>query len=56
MKKVLFVATVVRTHINEFHLPYIKKFHELGWKVDVAAKNDFLPKVLFILCKKHSVP
>ena len=23
MKKVLFIATVVKTHINTFHLPYI---------------------------------
>ena len=41
MKKVLFVATVVRLHINVFHLPYIQWFHEQGWQVDVAAKNDF---------------
>ena len=44
MKKVLYIATVVKTHINEFHLPYIKRFSDLGWQVDVAAKNDFLPK------------
>ena len=49
MKKVLFVATVVRTHINEFHLPYIKKFHELGWQVDVAAKNDFIPEDTLVI-------
>ena len=24
MKKVLFVATVVKTHIMEFHIPYLK--------------------------------
>lgn len=41
MKKVLFLATVVRLHINVFHLPYIQWFHEQGWQVDVAAKNDF---------------
>lgn len=41
MKKVLFVATVVRLHINLFHLPYIKGFKEMGWQVDVAANNDF---------------
>jgi len=41
MKKVLFVATVVRLHINLFHLPYIKWFKEHGWQVDVAANNDF---------------
>lgn len=43
MKKVLFVATVVKKHINEFHLPYIKKFKSFGWQVDVAARNDFTP-------------
>lgn len=41
MKKVLFVATVVRLHINMFHKPFIKWFHEQGWQVDVAANNDY---------------
>ena len=37
----LFVATVVRLHINMFHKPYIRWFHEQGWQVDVAANNDY---------------
>lgn len=41
MKKVLFVATVVRMHINLFHNPYMKWFKEQGWQVDVAANNDY---------------
>ncbi len=41
MKKVLFIATVVKTHINVFHLPYIQMFKENGYKTFVAAKNDF---------------
>lgn len=41
MKKVLFVATVVKTHIMEFHIPYLKMFRELGWETAVAAKNDY---------------
>ncbi|WP_455655805.1 glycosyltransferase family 4 protein [Phascolarctobacterium sp.] len=41
-KKVLFVATVVKTHINIFHLPFLKMFKEHGWEVHVAAKNDFI--------------
>lgn len=41
MNKVLFVATVVRLHINMFHKPYIKWFHDQGWQVDVAANNDY---------------
>ena len=40
-KKVLFVATVVKTHINVFHLPYLKMLKEMGYKTYVAAKNDF---------------
>ena len=32
MKKVLFIATVVKTHINVFHLPYIKMFKEKGYR------------------------
>ena len=41
MKKVLFVATVVQLHIARFHIPYLRWFHEQGWQVDVAAKNDY---------------
>lgn len=44
MKKVLFVATVVRLHINMFHKPFIKWFHDQGWQVDVAANNDYKNK------------
>lgn len=41
MKKVLFTATVVKTHIMEFHIPYLKMFKEMGWETAVAAKNDY---------------
>lgn len=44
MKRILFVATVVRLHINMFHKPYIQWFHEQGWQVDVAANNDYIKK------------
>lgn len=40
-KKVLFAATVVKTHIMEFHLPYLKMLQEMGWETSVAAKNDY---------------
>lgn len=40
-KKALFAATVVKTHINVFHLPYLKMLKEMGYKTYVAAKNDF---------------
>lgn len=40
-KKVLFVATVVKTHIQQFHIPYLKMFHDMGWETAVAAKNDY---------------
>ncbi|MEY8688208.1 glycosyltransferase family 4 protein [Bacteroides sp. AN502(2024)] len=39
--KVLFVATVVKTHIMEFHIPYLKMFKDYGWETYVAAKNDY---------------
>lgn len=41
MKKVLFVAKVVRSHIATFHLPYLKMFKEMGWETAVAAHNDY---------------
>ena len=40
-KKVLFVATVVKTHIAEFHIPYLKLLQSMGWETAVAAKNDY---------------
>lgn len=42
MKKVFFTATVAKTHINVFHLPYLKWFKGQGYEVHVAAKNDFI--------------
>ncbi len=41
MKKVLFVATVVKTHINTFHIPYLKMFKEAGYETYVCARNDY---------------
>jgi glycosyltransferase EpsD len=41
LKKVLFVATVVKNHIMVFHLPYLKWFKENGYEVHVCAKNDY---------------
>ena len=40
-KKVLFAATVVKTHIMEFHIPYLKMFQDMGWATAVAARNDY---------------
>lgn len=41
MGKVLFVATVVKTHVMEFHIPYLKMLKEEGWQTAVAARNDY---------------
>ena len=40
-KKVLFTATVVKTHMMQFHIPYLHMFQEMGWETAVAAKNDY---------------
>ena len=40
-KKVLFVATVVKTHMMQFHIPYLKMFRDMGWETAVASKNDY---------------
>src|SRR5690625_1846171 len=45
MKKVLFVATVVKTHIVAFHLPYLKWFKENGYETYVCERNDYENKV-----------
>ncbi|CCY84167.1 glycosyltransferase family 4 protein [Clostridium sp. M62/1] len=44
MKKVLFVATVVKTHINVFHIPFLKLFKDKGYETYVCARNDFVNK------------
>ena len=41
MPKILFVATVVKTHIMQFHIPYLEMFHQMGWETSVAARNDY---------------
>lgn len=44
MKKVLFIASVVKLHIMVFHIPYLKWFKENGYQVHVAARNDYEDK------------
>ena len=39
MKKVLVVASVT-SHINAFHIPYLKMFKESGYEVHVASNGD----------------
>ncbi|MEG0285080.1 MAG: glycosyltransferase family 4 protein [Vagococcus sp.] len=41
MRKVLFVATVVKGHIDVFHIPFLKMFKENGWETTVIAKNNY---------------
>ncbi len=40
-KKILYVATVVKTHIMEFHIPYLRMLQDMGWETAVAARNDY---------------
>lgn len=39
MKKILYTATVA-SHICQFHLPYFKRFREMGYEVHVAAHDN----------------
>lgn len=43
-KKVLFVATVVKGHIDVFHIPYLKMFKDMGWETSVFANNNYKNK------------
>lgn len=43
-KTVLFVASVTKKHIIQFHLPYMKWFKDHGYKVHVCADDDFEPE------------
>lgn len=40
-KKVLFTATVVKTHLMQFHIPYLKMFQDMDWETSVASRNDY---------------
>lgn len=44
MKKVLFVATVVKTHIMQFHIPYLELLKNNGYETHVCARNDYKNK------------
>lgn len=39
--RILFVATVVKTHIMAFHIPFLKMLKEMGYETAVAARNDY---------------
>jgi glycosyltransferase EpsD len=54
-KKVLFVASVAKKHILQFHIPYLKWFKEQGYTVHVCAGNDFEKgdKVYIPYCDKY---
>ena len=41
MKKVLFVATVT-THINAFHIPYLKWFKEQGVEATEKKMTEYI--------------
>ncbi|MFV9965321.1 MAG: hypothetical protein AB8U94_06745 [Francisella endosymbiont of Hyalomma asiaticum] len=41
VKKILIVASVVKTHIMQFHIPTFKMFKDIGYEVHVYAKNDY---------------
>lgn len=40
-RKILYTATVIKTHVMQFHLPYIQSMHDRGWRTAVAGKNDY---------------
>ena len=43
-RRVLFIATVVKKHICQFHIPYLRWFKEQGYEVHVCARNDYEDK------------
>ena len=48
MVKILCTATVVKTHLAAFHLPYLAWCKAQGWQVHAAAKNDYAPDACVI--------
>lgn len=55
-RKVLLVATVVKIHVNVFHIPCLKMFQEQGWETWVCSRNDYdTPKECVIPYCDHYV-
>lgn len=57
MSRKLLITASTYSHIEHFHLPYIRKFHELGWEVHVACGGKeteipFADKVVSLSLKK----
>lgn len=40
MKKLLLIANVSKEHIRKFHIPFIMRMKQEGWRVDVACRLD----------------
>ena len=40
-RKLLLVATVVKMHVNVFHIPCLEMFQEQGWETWVCSRNDY---------------
>lgn len=40
MRRLLIVANVSKEHIRKFHIPFIVRMKEDGWRVDVACRMD----------------
>lgn len=41
MKKILYVASKVKLHVNLFHVPFLKQLKKEGYEVHVCANNDY---------------
>ncbi len=58
MKKILFVASTL-SHIENFHIPYLKKFKEKGFSVHIMGKMNnkteipYVDKIIPIEFKKN---
>lgn len=40
MRRVIIVANVSKEHVRKFHIPFIVRMKEEGWRVDVACRMD----------------
>ncbi len=47
MKKILFVASTL-SHIENFHIPYLKEFKEKGFSVHIMGKMNNKTKIPYV--------
>lgn len=53
LKKILFVANVLKKHICVFHMPLLEKLKKEGYEIHIAARNDADEHMRSLICDRY---